>query len=386
VATTPPALHTVISDVPRGFSAAIVKATAKDRSDRQGTAGQLANELKAGLNTASSGVSPEALQFETVAIADKLQTNSDVNAPTIIGVDASATAAGANQTVAPPRKAEVQQVARPTPDPSMSSATVVESAPSESSVTIAQTPRSVVTPTSVPQTAPAKSNAGLIIGALLVVFLVIGVAVGGIVIWTKTRSTPVVNGNTNTGPVVVTEQEISRYWLELERINAPSTRVAGLVPLASGQPLKMHFTFTESGYLYVIGPGEGNKPTAFLTSKPLPASGVTTNQVTRNADYSFPSGAGNNLTLDKSPGTDNFTVIFSLTPLASPQFLNTPVTGEPLTDSAQQELQSFIAKYREKAPVTELDESNLESPFVRVKVVPDKTGNPIVFDIRIQHN
>jgi serine/threonine protein kinase len=382
VATTPPALHTVISDVPRGFSDAIVKATAKDRSDRQGTAGQLANELKAGLNTASSGVSPEALRFETVAIADKLQTNSDVNAPTIIGVDDSATAAGANQTVAPPRKAEVQQVARPTPDPSMSSATIVESAPSESSVTIAQTPRPVVTPTSVPQTAPAKSNAGLIIGALLVVFLVIGVAVGGIVIWTKTRTTP---SNTNSGPVVVAE-EISRYWLELDKGKAASTHVAGLVPLASGQALKMHFTFTENGYLYVIGPGQGNKPTAFLTSKPLPESGVKTNQVIRNVDYSFPAGDENNLTLDKNPGTDNFTVIFSPAQLSSPAFLNAPVTGEPMTDAAQQELQSFIAKYREKAPVTELDESNRESPFVRVKVVPDKTGNPIVFDIRIQHN
>ena len=52
-----------------------------------------------------------------------------------------------------------------------------------------------------------------------------------------------------------------------------TTRVAGLVPIASGQSFKFHFTFNEDGYLYIFGPGDNNQPTAFLTTKPLPQNG-----------------------------------------------------------------------------------------------------------------
>jgi hypothetical protein len=92
------------------------------------------------------------------------------------------------------------------------------------------------------------------------------------------------------------------------------------------------------------------------------------------------------LTLDTRPGTDNFIVIFSKTPLASPSFLNEKVTGEPLPAGSQADLKTFMARYQDKPPVTELDESNAQAPFVKVKVTPDQRNNPIVFEIRIQHN
>ena len=135
-----------------------------------------------------------------------------------------------------------------------------------------------------------------------------------------------------------------------------------------------------------MGPGENNQPTAFLTTRPLPQSGVTSNQVTGGGDFSFPSGAGNNLTLDKNPGTDVFTIIFAKTALPSPAFLNEPVSGKPLSTAQQAELKTLVAKYAEKPPATELDESNPRAPLVRVKVPAEQPGNPIVFDIRIQHN
>jgi hypothetical protein len=182
--------------------------------------------------------------------------------------------------------------------------------------------------------------------------------------------------------------EISRYWLELEPAasGARTTRVAGLVPIASGQSFKFHFAFNEEGYLYIFGPGSNNQPTAFLTTKPLAQTGVTSNKVVKGVEFSFPSGSGNNVTLDKNPGTDNFTVIFSRTQLPSPSFLNEAVTGEPLSAAQQSELKSFLSKYQEKPVATELDEANPQAPFVRVKAAPDQTGTPIVFDIRIQHN
>jgi len=133
-----------------------------------------------------------------------------------------------------------------------------------------------------------------------------------------------------------------------------------------------------------VGPGDNNQPTAFLTTMPVPESGVTSNQVPGGSDFSFPKG--NTLTLDTKPGTDVFTIIFAKTALPSPAFLNEAVTFQPLSAAQQAEFKSFVAKYAEKPPVTELDESNPRAPLVRVKVPAEQTSNPIVFDIRIQHN
>ena len=101
-------------------------------------------------------------------------------------------------------------------------------------------------------------------------------------------------------------------WLVLERATGDQPpQVAGLVPIASGQSFKFHFVFSEPGYIYIFGPGDQNQPTAFLTAKPMPDSGVKTNQVSGGGDFSFPSGQGNAITLDKNPGTDVFTSIFA---------------------------------------------------------------------------
>src|SRR5215210_2818749 len=49
VSVTPPPLHELMPDVPEGFSRAIARAMAKDRSERQSTAGEVANELHTAL-------------------------------------------------------------------------------------------------------------------------------------------------------------------------------------------------------------------------------------------------------------------------------------------------------------------------------------------------
>ena len=185
--------------------------------------------------------------------------------------------------------------------------------------------------------------------------------------------------------------EVSRYWVELEPAKAggQKTQIAALVPVASGQDFKFHLTFDEDGYLYIVGPGEKNQPTAFLTNKPSSKTGLKSNKVSKGVEFSFPKDDEkdeHSLGLDTKPGTDNFTIIFSKTPLSSPSFLNEPVTGNPLSAAQQAELKDFVSRYQSRPPVTELDESNAQAPFVRVKAAPDQTGNPIVFDIRIQHN
>lgn len=389
VATKPRPLYQVAPDVPRGFSDAIERATAKDRGDRQATAGQLANELRAGLTTSSRSTSPPAdlssQLTETVAMKGGLETNSDVNAPTIITMDAAATSASGPRAPAA-NDATVFEPARQHPDPQMAGVTVAESAAMASSVTVPQVPERE-TPKKVAPAAPSKAWVPILIGVLLVGFLVIGGA--GFWFWNRSRSVAIrtTGSNVNSSTAVTNApKEVSRYWMELEAASGnEATRVAGLVPLASGQSFKFHFSFNEEGYVYVFGPGASNQPTAFLTTRPLPESGVTSNKVGSGVEFTFPSGAGNNLTLDKNPGTDNFIIIFAKTPLSSPSILNEPVTGEPLSAAQQADLRAFVSKYQ-KEPTSEIDESNSGAPFVRVKAAVDQPGNPIVFAIRIQHN
>ena len=396
VTTTPRPLHELVADVPIGFSDAIVRATAKDRGDRQPTTRVLADELRAGLDTPSRSTGPVTDQppalAETVAIPRGVQTNSDVNAPTILTVEPAATSPVGRQPAAA-NDATVYEPAKPAPAPAkpeMPAATVAESA-APSIVTVPQVPRPAPEIPKVAPVAPAsKSKAGLLIGVAVVLILLVAGGVGAFLIWNKTRSSTTGAGNANTAArTEVAPREVSRYWLELEPAAAGGTptQVAGLVPIASGQSFKFHFTFDDDGYLYIFGPGgDTNRPTAFLTTKPLALTGVTSNRVTKGVEFSFPKGAGSNLTLDKNPGTDNFTVVFSKTPLSSPSLFNEQVTGEPLPATQQSDLKTFLSRYQDKRPVTELDESNAQAPFVKVKTPPDQTNNPMVFEIRIQHN
>jgi serine/threonine-protein kinase len=387
VATKPVPLREVSADVPVGFSDAIARATAKDRGDRQATAGQLAAELRAGLQTAAAGPSviPGSLN-ETVAVPGSLKTNSDTNAPTVITVDAMPTVAppvGTNppvrvDTPAPP------PVITPLPDNGVSAVAVGESGAMASVVTVPRVPQPM------PEV-PAKSKAGLIIGVVAALVLVLVVGVGGLLAWKWSRSKPAeptADTNKSASGGVVATRDVGAYWLELatEKKGEKSTRVAGLVPIASGQSLKIHFTFAEDGYVYLLGPGpDANKPTAFLTNKPSPESNLKTNEVKGGHDFSFPEGE-TWMTLDKNPGAESYTVIFSKTKLTEPAFLNAPVNIKALSSAEQSEFSQFVAKYQTTPPKTEVDASNGDAPSVRVKIAPDETGNPIVFDIRIQHN
>ena len=408
VTTTPKPLDQVAPGVPRGFSEAIERATAKDRGDRQDTASQLANELRTGLATA---VHPPALPddfAETRALNRDVDTKSDVNAPTVLTVDSPATSpsaprasATAAPTVVEKRKPEVakeSEARKPAVDPSMSGATVAESGAMASSVTAIPSPPRPVSPVlPVPPSVPVAqvqkkgSKAGLIIGAVAVVLVLAVIGAASIFLWNRSKATTAVTTTTSSGSTtaaVSTSREITRYWLELESAGAGGQPafVPGLKPIASGQSFKFHFNFSETGYVYIFGPCDRNQPTAFLTTKPLPASGVRSNQVTGGKDFSFPNGQGNNVTLDQKPGTDVFTIVFAKTALPSPAFLNEPVTGTALSAAQQAELKAFVAKYAEKPAITELDESNPRAPSVRVKVPADQTNNPVVFEIRIQHN
>jgi hypothetical protein len=115
---------------------------------------------------------------------------------------------------------------------------------------------------------------------------------------------------------------------------------------------------------------------------------VESNEVAKGNDFSFPSGIEHWLELDKKPGTENYTIIFSPEKLSTPSFLSSQATGKPLSETDQTELSDFLAKYKTTDPVTEIDEKDSSGPLVKVKLPPsDSNGSnePVVFAVRIQH-
>ncbi|MBC8031290.1 MAG: serine/threonine protein kinase [Pyrinomonadaceae bacterium] len=396
---TPPPLREKMPDVSQSFSDAIDRAISKDRDDRQATAGELAGQLRSAVIAGGEGTPSvdrtlpdiphaQSSHAHTRGAAGDLETKTDVNAPTIITVDSIPTSPPS--TGLPPKPLPVSPAA---PPPSSVSPAYAPVADLGSSVTVVQPPR---TPASevAEKKARGKSVALIGAGALLLILAVVGGGGFFAVNWLKAKS-PVQSGDAANGittpanPATLAPVEVGRYWLEVLPDSSEPIRVAGAVPLTSGQAFKFHFQFEEGGYLYIVGPGDGNRPMAFLTLYPAEISGLDSNLVTKAEDFSFPNGIEHWMELDKKPGTETYTIIFSSSPITEPAFLREPVTRKPLSDSEQAALASFLAKHKTSDPVTELNDKDGKAPFVAVKLpasdVLKESGVPIAFEVRIQH-
>lgn len=401
ISVTPPSLCEKNPEVPTAFSDAIDRAISKDRGDRQSTAGEFAEQLRAGLGGATGQGNvvrtfpdiprTEGSAAHTQGTPGSLSTKSDVNAATVLTVDALPTSGSSTpQPAKPPPNApglhasvEAAQQAPPAAADDLSSIVTVVRAPQ-------------------PQVDPQKprGKALVFVGAGVLILVLVMLAVGGFfaVNWLKAKPEDGGTGVTGKGKTATAgtdgssataAPEFGRYWLEVlpNASAAEPLRVAGAVPLKSGQAFKFHLELSENGYVYIVGPGNRNQPTAFLTDKPAAISGLETNQVTKGTDFSFPSGIEHWLELDKKPGTENYSIIFSPTPLSAPAFLSSQATGEPLSETEQAEFIEFLAKHKTSNPVTEINDQDATAPFVAIKVRPsDSTsGAPVVFDVRIQH-
>src|SRR6185295_2282341 len=194
--------------------------------------------------------------------------------------------------------------------------------------------------------------------------------------------------NGTGGDLAAAPHEITRYWLEVEAEKGVSTTTAGsVVALASGQSFKLHLSPSESGYLYIIGPGQKNVPTVFLSSRPDSKTGLKTNEVKSGLDFSFPSGK-NWITLDKNAGQETYTIIFSPELLSAPAFLAAEGV-HVLTPDEQTELENFRARNKANTALTDTMadiKSSDSRPFVSVKVPQSKKeGEPVIFDLRVEH-
>ncbi|HEV7475308.1 MAG TPA: protein kinase, partial [Pyrinomonadaceae bacterium] len=404
ISVTPPPLSEKIPDVPPAFSDAIARAISKDRGDRQSTAGEFAAQLRAGLGASGQGQPARTYadipgagssEAQTQGRPGGVNTKSDVNAATIVTVEAVPTSP---PNIPPPniRPAVAEQPA----DQKTPPVAVIDDL--SSSVTIQQKPRPAVDQQKprVSVDLPAKKKSGgkplVFVGAGVLLLILVVVAVGGFfaIKWWRTKST---DDSTTSGKGTAgidgndankTATEFGRYWLEvLSNPLAESERVAGTVPLSSGDAFKFHLELDADGYVYIVGPGERNQPTAFLTDKPAAISGLKTNQVAKGSDFSFPNGIEHWLELDKKPGTENYTIIFSSTRLSEPGFFSSQATGKPLSETEQADLNLFLSKYKISNLVTEV-KNDPTAPFVTVKVPQSSLngpGTPVVFEVRIEH-
>ncbi|HEX8098356.1 MAG TPA: serine/threonine-protein kinase [Pyrinomonadaceae bacterium] len=424
VNVTPRPLHELLQDVEPGFGRAVARAMSKDRGERQATPAELDAELRAALGlpqvdlshlsfastTAgahdTSSQQPGAGGTQNVgaqaasltgSIPEGRSTNAEVQAPTILTVDqappphpARIEGAPTFPTAVAPAQAQAapqhQQGAQPLP-------------------TMATNPNGPAsagyvgpTPSYTPH-APAQKRSSpvpIIIGVLAVLLLLGGV--GGWLAWKglKGDGGGAQSGGANKGGAGVAtegsgtggaaaETEVLRYWLDVAPAGKgdKGVRAAGDAPLASGRSFKFHLVPNADGYFYIVGPGEKNAPTSFLTAKPVKESGLETNQAKGGADFYFPDGEKNWLGLDKTPGTDVFTVIFSQTPLSSPAFLSAPAY-RPLTDAEQKELSDLRSKAASAR--TEVVGAGGAEPLVTVKLPRAKaSGEPVIFDVRVEH-
>jgi serine/threonine protein kinase len=193
-------------------------------------------------------------------------------------------------------------------------------------------------------------------------------------------------GASTSGPSVKSSRfEALRYYLEIASSNDAAgqnaIRATGFGPVEAGAKFKFHFKPTEGGYFYLVALGENGVPQTFLTSRPMPSSGVATNLSAPGRDFNFPAGAQWFMTRKDAESTP-FTVIFSKTPLKAPAFLSSEA-GRDLTAGEQQELMDMKKRYATSAPeLVAIKEGN--QPSVSVQPPERAANEPIIFDISIQ--
>jgi serine/threonine-protein kinase len=380
VSETPKPLREVVPGVSESFSQAIARAIAKDRSKRQETAAELEMELKAALS--GDGASPSTSP-PVIGELDRhtgMETVAERATPTMGDPGAHTLVEGG---VATPGAAGSQAATIPTLVVSAEEAAIREAARRREPPQVISKPQMEI---AIPS---RRRSPMIIIGALIALLIVLGVGAFAFTKFMKGRATNTPAVTTADPDLSLPRHEVGRYWLEVE---APansndSIRAGDPVELQSGQRFKFHFSPNDSGYIYLIGPGANNAPAIFLSAQPTKGSGLKTNQVSSAVDFSFPADTGsqsNFIRLNDTPGTDEFTFVFSRTPISNPGFFGGP-SEHYLTADEQKEWNDFQAQAKTNAATTEIIKSGA-SPQIAVKVPQNGPENAsVIFRVRIQH-
>ena len=376
VTETPKPLHEVAPNVPVDFDKALMRAMAKDRGNRQATAGELEKELEAAIGGSVPLMDASArLSATEVArpLQDRFPTVADRPTPTVGDTGGVTLVDGG--------------AAQPAASESATIPTLVVSADELAARKAAQ---HVAMPPAFPHVDPpvAKRRSPLLlIGAVAIFFLILIGAGGFAFIKFKGTNTGATNPSGGGSDLPVPMHEVARYWIEVETKDRDAAIRAGdTVSMQSGESFKFHFSPNESGYLYIVGPGPNNAPTTFLTyyTQKFAAGG---NSIASGRDFVFPADSAdrsNWITLDRNSGTDEFTFVFSPAPLTSPAFFAAP-SQHQLTPAEINEWETFQAQARSTAATIEPVKGGT-TPQTAVKVAQNETEKAsVVFRVRIEH-
>jgi eukaryotic-like serine/threonine-protein kinase len=409
VAEPLPSLSEAAPGVPFGFGRAVGRAMAKDRGDRPQTAGAFVEELRAALGM------PSRVRAREIHTTDGGSSAAfDVSGRSTSPSEA-ATAHLAHGTSADPREGGTAdtlltnefdspgaargtnaQDSRPTAGGHVSArregarATVASGGSGTHTTDAAgyEDGRQAAG-LSVTAPEPRRSFAPLLVGGALALLLV--ACVGGWFAWRGWQAGPAqAHGPSKPEPPrapAVPRSEAASYWFEVfDNPEDDAGRRVAETPatLNSGQRFRFHFIPKTRGYLYIVGPAaNGNAQMMLLTAQG--AGPLKSNLVGGGADFAFPWRGGVRLKLDDNPGADEFTFIFSQSPLMSPAFLTDKFRRE-LTPAEVKELEDFRAQFKSDAPEVA---ARGEGPDRRAVVLAPEpataAGRPLIFDVRIDH-
>jgi hypothetical protein len=257
-------------------------------------------------------------------------------------------------------------------------------------------------PTPSPQGAgPAKKGLAILVPIVVVLLLgvvVVGAGVG-LYLWQRSKAAiadkPVepttapgvaLKDTTSKQPGGTTESgiDVLRYWIEptKSRIATVGSRLTENPTLASSDEFRFHFSAEKPGYLYIVGTGPKNEPVTFLTAKPVEESGIKTNALQANSDFVFPEIGS--IGLDKSSGTEVYTIVFSPTRLSEPAFLEAKANRD-LKGTEKADYEALVSRNSANSPVISVNNVDQAAAYVAVRTHDAAATGPIVFQIRLQH-
>ncbi|HZG53078.1 MAG TPA: protein kinase, partial [Pyrinomonadaceae bacterium] len=275
-----PLLHRVVAGVPEEFARVVERALAKDRAERQATAGMFASEMRAALGHAS-GIhpTPDADRPDAARPDASFAPLDFESSQTLIRENLAETALTAAPRAAvrtAPQELAAQE-GTATPDEGQTSARKPEQTPERKPERTPEQTQFAPHAHGIAPAAARRSPVKLLAVCALALTLVVVVVAGGWLAWNSSRRAAGndegafgASGGSAAGSPA--RFELMHYWIEAFDDAAgqgEGRRVAsGELSLPSGQQFKFHFVTRERGYLYLVGPGAGNAPTTFLTARP----------------------------------------------------------------------------------------------------------------------
>ncbi|MBC7909426.1 MAG: hypothetical protein H7Y30_02935, partial [Pyrinomonadaceae bacterium] len=363
----PRPLENFDASIPLAWSRAVLRAMAKDRSERQRAAGEFARELRQAVSGA----------------AESLPPSFRADAPTIAGT--------LNETNLSGRGATPQNLAART----VNENDAVSNVQASSSGVAPTLPLAAAAPKR-SWTLGLMSSRGCQVSVTVAAMLLIAVMVGGYALMQRfgsgsadrqnapTAGAQNANASTTAPDTATSNSNTSaagKSFLTYRLLLSPSaldaqTPALGNEPVAAGQSLQFSFKASEDGFLHMLGEDGAGNPVVM----PL-GSFIATAAVQAGEETELPMLA--RIKLNSSPGTETFTVIYS------DAALDLPFASEPLPlDGSFRKLttaeQGKIEKLRQQsAPATVSYRGGQEDGEAHVSLKGERAGRPVVFDIKL---